>query len=92
MVDLVRVLREVAIPEVFAECVVFPPYSNPITDPMDPTVACNDDGSSGPLQLTTTVKAGSPITAYWNQIWPHAQGPMVRRSSYVIPPESFVLT
>ncbi|KAI0722548.1 glycosyl hydrolase family 61-domain-containing protein [Earliella scabrosa] len=50
---------------------------NPITDPMDPTVACNDDGSSGPLQLTTTVKAGSPITAYWNQIWPHAQGPML---------------
>ncbi|KAI0758199.1 glycosyl hydrolase family 61-domain-containing protein [Fomes fomentarius] len=50
---------------------------NPITDPTDPTVHCNNDGSSGALQLTTTVKAGSPITANWNQVWPHPYGPML---------------
>ncbi|KAI0781783.1 glycosyl hydrolase family 61-domain-containing protein [Abortiporus biennis] len=50
---------------------------NPITVATDPTIACNDDGTSGALQLTTTAQAGSPITAYWNQVWPHAQGPML---------------
>lgn len=50
---------------------------NPITNPTDPTVACNDDGTSGALQLTATAKAGSPITAYWNQVWPHPYGPML---------------
>ncbi|KAJ6621517.1 cellulose-growth-specific protein, partial [Mycena sp. CBHHK59/15] len=50
---------------------------NPILDPMDPTISCNNDGSSGALQLTATVKAGSPITAYWNQVWPHPYGPML---------------
>ncbi|TBU28686.1 glycosyl hydrolase family 61-domain-containing protein [Dichomitus squalens] len=50
---------------------------NPITNPTDPTLACNDDGTSGALQLTTTTKAGDPITAYWNQVWPHAYGPML---------------
>ncbi|GJE99435.1 glycoside hydrolase family 61 protein [Phanerochaete sordida] len=50
---------------------------NPITDATDPQIACNDDGTSGALQLTATVKAGSSITAYWNQIWPHAIGPML---------------
>lgn len=52
--------------------------SNPIQDATDPTIACNDDGTSGALQLTATVAAGSPITAFWNQIWPHDTGPMVR--------------
>ena len=52
-------------------------YSNPIQDATDPTIACNDDGTSGALQLTATVAAGSPITAFWNQIWPHDTGPMV---------------
>jgi cellulase len=50
---------------------------NPIQDATDPTLACNDDGSSGPLQLTATVKAGSAITAYWNQPWPHPYGPQL---------------
>ncbi|KZP11849.1 carbohydrate-binding module family 1 protein [Athelia psychrophila] len=50
---------------------------NPITDPTDPQLACNDDGSSGALQLTATVAAGSAITAYWNQVWPHPYGPML---------------
>lgn len=55
--------------------------SNPITVATDPTIACNDDGTSGALQLTATVAAGSAITAYWNQVWPHAYGPMVRDSA-----------
>ena len=42
-------------------------YSNPIQDATDPTISCNDDGSSGALQLTATVAAGTAITAYWNQ-------------------------
>ncbi|KAJ6621516.1 glycosyl hydrolase family 61-domain-containing protein [Mycena sp. CBHHK59/15] len=51
---------------------------NPILDPTDPTIACNDDGSSGALQLTASaVKAGTPITGYWNQVWPHPYGPML---------------
>ncbi|KAI0751157.1 glycosyl hydrolase family 61-domain-containing protein [Daedaleopsis nitida] len=50
---------------------------NPITDPTDPTISCNDDGMSGALQLSTSVPAGSPITAYWNQVWPHPYGPML---------------
>ncbi|KAG6908920.1 Esterase/lipase/thioesterase [Tephrocybe rancida] len=50
---------------------------NPITNAADSTIACNDDGSSGALQLTATVAAGSSITAYWNQIWPHNTGPML---------------
>lgn len=50
---------------------------NPITDATDPTIACNDDGSSGALQLTANAKAGDKITAYWNQVWPHAIGPML---------------
>ncbi|KAI0066912.1 cellulose-growth-specific protein [Artomyces pyxidatus] len=50
---------------------------NPITSPTDPTIACNDNGAAGALQLTGTVAAGTPITAYWNQVWPHAYGPML---------------
>ena len=50
--------------------------SNPITDATDPQLACNDDGSSGALQLTANVKAGSAVTAYWNNPWPHPIGPM----------------
>jgi len=49
---------------------------NPITDATDPTLACNDDGTSGALQLTANVVAGSAITAYWNP-WPHNIGPML---------------
>lgn len=41
------------------------------------TVGCNNDGNPGPNQLTATVAAGTAITAYWNQVWPHPYGPMV---------------
>ncbi|KAJ6504504.1 glycosyl hydrolase family 61-domain-containing protein [Mycena vulgaris] len=50
---------------------------NPILSPTDPTIACNNDGTASALQLTATVKAGTPIIAYWNQVWPHPYGPML---------------
>lgn len=50
---------------------------NPITDATDAQLACNDDGTSGALQLTANVVAGSAITAYWNNPWPHPIGPML---------------
>jgi len=52
---------------------------NPIQDATASTVACNDDGTSlsGTAQLTATVQAGSAITAYWNQVWPHPYGPQL---------------
>ncbi|KAF5324110.1 hypothetical protein D9619_011383 [Psilocybe cf. subviscida] len=52
---------------------------NPIQDATASTLACNDDGSalSGSAQLTATVQAGSSITAYWNQVWPHPYGPQL---------------
>jgi cellulase len=51
---------------------------DPITDAKSSNIACNDDGSSGALQLTASaIPAGSSITAYWNQVWPHPQGPML---------------
>lgn len=51
--------------------------SNPITDATDPTLSCNDDGTSSALQLTAPITAGEEITAYWNIPWPHPYGPMV---------------
>ncbi|KAJ3576057.1 hypothetical protein NP233_g688 [Leucocoprinus birnbaumii] len=50
---------------------------NPIQDATDPTLACNDNGAAGALQLTGTVAAGTAITAYWNAPWPHPYGPML---------------
>jgi len=50
---------------------------NPITDPTDPTLSCNDNGTAGALQLTAPITAGSEITAYWNNPWPHPYGPML---------------
>ncbi|KAF8960155.1 glycosyl hydrolase family 61-domain-containing protein [Flammula alnicola] len=50
---------------------------NPIQDATDPTLACNDNGAAGALQLTATVAAGSKVTAYWNQPWPHPYGPQL---------------
>ncbi|KAF5336596.1 hypothetical protein D9611_006617 [Ephemerocybe angulata] len=50
---------------------------NPIQDPTDTTLACNDNGAAGALQLTAQAKAGSAITAYWNQVWPHDTGPVI---------------
>ena len=53
-------------------------FSNPIQSVSDPTLACNDDGTSGALQLTASaVAAGTKITAYWNNPWPHPYGPQV---------------
>ncbi|KAJ7691959.1 glycosyl hydrolase family 61-domain-containing protein [Mycena rosella] len=53
--------------------------SDPILDPMSPQLACNDDGTSGALQLTARiVQAGSPFTAYWSQVRPHPYGPMFK--------------
>ncbi|KAG7090546.1 Esterase/lipase/thioesterase [Marasmius oreades] len=50
---------------------------DPITDATASTVHCNDDGTSPSLQMTATVAAGSKITGYWNQVWPHPYGPML---------------
>ncbi|KAF8198556.1 glycosyl hydrolase family 61-domain-containing protein [Pholiota molesta] len=50
---------------------------NPIQDATVDTLACNDDGTSSALQLTATVAAGSKITAYWNNPWPHPYGPQL---------------
>ncbi|KIK62737.1 carbohydrate-binding module family 1 protein [Collybiopsis luxurians FD-317 M1] len=50
---------------------------NPITDATDPTLSCNDDGTSSALQLTAPINAGEKITAYWNAPWPHPYGPML---------------
>lgn len=50
---------------------------NPITDAMDPNLACNTPGTTVNPQLTATVPAGSEVTAYWNNPWPHAIGPMM---------------
>ncbi|KAG8877849.1 hypothetical protein FRB98_006520, partial [Tulasnella sp. 332] len=52
---------------------------NPILSATDPTIACNDAGQSlaAGSQLTATIQAGSKVTAYWNQVWPHAIGPML---------------
>ncbi|KAG9083150.1 hypothetical protein FRC07_013999, partial [Ceratobasidium sp. 392] len=52
------------------------PYSsfNPILDPVDKTMHCNDDGTSGPSQQTLTIAPGQTITSYYTQ-WTHAEGP-----------------
>ncbi|KAG9014001.1 hypothetical protein FRB94_000198 [Tulasnella sp. JGI-2019a] len=52
---------------------------NPILSATDPTLACNDNGASlgAASQLTATIQAGTTVTAYWNQVWPHAIGPML---------------
>ena len=39
---------------------------NPLTDPTDSFLACNNNGASlGSGQLSATVPAGSKVTAYW---------------------------
>ncbi|KAJ3545887.1 hypothetical protein NMY22_g2267 [Coprinellus aureogranulatus] len=50
---------------------------DPILDPTSSTLACNNDGSAGALQLTASaIPAGSKITAFWNT-WPHDTGPVI---------------
>jgi len=53
------------------------PYSsfNPILSATDSTISCNNNGGSGPKQLSATVAAGSSITGVWGQ-WTHAEGPV----------------
>lgn len=63
---------------------LFCSISDPITDATASTVACNDDGTAGDLQLTATAAAGTSITAYWNQVWPHPYGPMVSMNLYKV--------
>lgn len=48
---------------------------NPILDPTLAIMRCNDNGAVA--QLSATVAAGSAITAYWNNPWPHNLGPMI---------------
>ncbi|KAJ4387257.1 hypothetical protein N0V93_007846 [Gnomoniopsis smithogilvyi] len=48
---------------------------NPITDPTVATMACNANGAVG--AQTATIAAGSKITAYWNNPWPHTLGPII---------------
>ncbi|KAG8958188.1 hypothetical protein FRC03_009370 [Tulasnella sp. 419] len=53
-----------------------PYYSfNPILNPTDPTLHCNNNGESGPNQQSITVVAGGTITGYWSQ-WTDAVGAM----------------
>ncbi|TEB22332.1 hypothetical protein FA13DRAFT_1641619 [Coprinellus micaceus] len=50
---------------------------DPILDATSSTLACNNDGLPGPLQLTASpVAAGSKVTGYWNT-WPHDTGPVI---------------
>lgn len=48
---------------------------NPIQDPTSSTLTCNANGALAPL--SATVAAGTSVTAYWNNPWPHAIGPVV---------------
>ncbi|KAG8853931.1 hypothetical protein FRB96_007940 [Tulasnella sp. 330] len=52
---------------------------NPILSATDPTLACNDNGASLAVgaQLTATMEAGTAVTAFWNNPWPHNIGPML---------------
>ncbi|KAF7317571.1 hypothetical protein MKEN_00844100 [Mycena kentingensis (nom. inval.)] len=51
---------------------------DPILDATDPNIACNDDGTGAPQQLTAApVPAGTAVKAYYNQVWPHPYGPML---------------
>jgi len=50
---------------------------NPIQGATSATIGCNDDGTPGALQQTASWAAGSQVTAYWNQIWPHNTGPVL---------------
>ncbi|KAG8927997.1 hypothetical protein FRC03_011124 [Tulasnella sp. 419] len=53
------------------------PYTsfNPILNPSDSTLHCNNGGESGPSQQSITINAGDTIYAYWPQ-WTHAEGPV----------------
>ena len=48
---------------------------NPIQDPTLTSMRCNANGAAS--QLSQSVAAGSKVTAYWNNPWPHNLGPLV---------------
>ncbi|KAF8602543.1 hypothetical protein BDV93DRAFT_494528 [Ceratobasidium sp. AG-I] len=52
------------------------PYTsyNPILDPVDATLHCNNNGGNGPSPQTLTIAAGQTITSVYPQ-WTHAEGP-----------------
>lgn len=50
---------------------------NPITTTTDPDLACNNPGTVTDPQLSATVAAGSSVTAFWNNPWPHTIGPVM---------------
>ncbi|EIW82545.1 hypothetical protein CONPUDRAFT_180590, partial [Coniophora puteana RWD-64-598 SS2] len=51
---------------------------DPIQDPTDSYMSCNEDGANlGSGQEYATVAAGSQIIAYWNNPWPHTIGPVM---------------
>jgi len=50
---------------------------NPITTTTDPDLACNNPGTTTDPQLSATVAAGSSVTAFWNNPWPHTIGPVM---------------
>jgi hypothetical protein len=56
--------------------------SDPVQGATSSTIGCNDDGNPGSLQLTATWAAGSQVTAYWNQVWPHNTGPVVSAHTF----------
>jgi hypothetical protein len=47
---------------------------NPLLDPTSDSLRCNANGAVA--ALSATVPAGSSITAYWNNPWPHNIGPV----------------
>ncbi|KAG8990847.1 hypothetical protein FRB90_001597 [Tulasnella sp. 427] len=52
---------------------------DPIQDVTSSYIACNSVGTAlaSGYQLTASVAAGTAITAYWNNPWPHNTGPML---------------
>jgi len=48
---------------------------NPLQDPTSSALTCNSNGAVA--AKSATVAAGSTVTAYWNNPWPHNIGPML---------------
>lgn len=48
---------------------------NPLQDPTQTVMRCNANGANS--QLTASVAAGSSVSAYWNNPWPHSIGPVI---------------
>jgi len=50
---------------------------NPLTTTTDPNLACNNPGTVTSPSKVATVTAGTSVTAYWNNPWPHTIGPVM---------------